>query len=263
MSRIAHVSDLHLLEPEHRNRSGQSRWRLQYLSAKRRLDSADRQTRTLAALVQARSADHLVITGDLTEDAHDAQFELVAELLDQSGWAPASVTLVPGNHDAYGPDTWARALAGPLRPYAASSLPGGRIELSDAVLVPLITAVEQFWARSSGKLDLSHLSDLNELVESAAGRAIVLLMHHPPFKVLGQWAHGLLNHVDIRDLLLTHPEIHLLHGHIHRHRDHIIGDGLPRVFSVEATVTSDQPVRFYDVVSGRLVPAEAQTIAAA
>lgn len=263
MSRIAHISDLHLLESAHRQRSGQALWRLQYLSAKRRLDPENRRQRALAAMISARSADHLVITGDLTEDAHTAQFELVAELLAESGWAPECVTLVPGNHDAYGPDAWARALAGPLRNYAPSSTPGGRIELPDAVLVPLITAVEQFWARSSGKLDLSHLADMNELVALAAGRAIVLLMHHPPYKVMGHWVHGLLNRVDIRDLLLAHPEIHLLHGHIHRHRDHAIGEGLPRVFSVEAVVTSDRPVRFYDVVDGRLVPAEVPVIAAA
>lgn len=254
MSRIAHLSDLHLLEPGHLNRAGQARWRLKYLSGKRSLDSADRRRRALSALRDARPADHLVVTGDLTEDAHEAQFEAVAEVLDESGWTGDRVTLVPGNHDAYGPDTWSRALEGPLRPYAKNSTPGGRVELSDAILVPLSTAVEQFWGRSSGKLDLSSLPDLQALAETAAGRAIVLALHHPPFRILGHWAHGLLNHLDLSALLKAHPEIHLLHGHIHRHRDYVLGEGLPRVFSVEAVVDSDRPLRFYDVVQGRLVP---------
>lgn len=255
MARIAHLSDFHLLEPEWEGRRGEAWWRLQYLSAKRRIDGADRRRRALEALVRARSADHLVLTGDLTEDAMDVQFETVAEVLRESGWDPDRVTLVPGNHDAYEEGAWSRALAGPLAPYARSSAPGTLVELKDAVIVPLTTAVEQFWARSSGLLDIGQIPDLRDLFATAGDRCVILALHHPPFRVLHQWVHGLLNHLDLSALLHANPTLHLLHGHIHRARDRAVGEGPPRVFSVDAVAESDQPLRYYDIAEGRLVPA--------
>ena len=77
-----------------------------------------------------------MITGDLTEDGHLAQFEVLAELLAESRISPSRITLVPGNHDAYCEGgAFAEAMAGPLKAYAATSECGSPITLRDATLV--------------------------------------------------------------------------------------------------------------------------------
>src|SRR5512146_3191055 len=107
--RIAHSSDLHLLEPDTSKRSPVERARLAYLSMLRPLSRDGRLARFARALAAATLGGfaHLVISGDLTEDGKQGQFEELARVLAESDIAPEKVTLVPGNHDAYdAPDAW-------------------------------------------------------------------------------------------------------------------------------------------------------------
>jgi 3',5'-cyclic AMP phosphodiesterase CpdA len=98
MTILAHLSDLHLIERNHRQRQGLARQRLMFLSAGSPLEAEARMQRVAASLQAARrgGADHILITGDLTEDGVDSQFELLAEVLHASGIDPQRVTLVPG-----------------------------------------------------------------------------------------------------------------------------------------------------------------------
>src|SRR6266852_7741094 len=165
MATIAHLTDLHLLEDRHWLRDRWARARLSYLSFGRELDPSLRRQRFSRALAMARVAgpDHLLITGDLTEDGVDAQFEVLDELLAESRIPAEQITLVPGNHDAYVDQAaWGRALAGPLRRYAPTSTPGTIVRLPDAVLLPISTAMHQYWTRSAG-----HISerDLRRIAE--------------------------------------------------------------------------------------------------
>ena len=83
MARIAHVTDLHLLEDDHRWRTAAERVRLSFLSFGRSLDAAWRRKAAARALRRALSfrPDHIVITGDLTEDGAPQQFEVLAAVL--------------------------------------------------------------------------------------------------------------------------------------------------------------------------------------
>src|SRR6478672_8144755 len=78
MLRIAHVSDVHVLET--RASYGLD---VRFLSFGRRLDAQARVRKLVAAIVRARAcgAHHTVVTGDLTESGSDAQFEALAEAL--------------------------------------------------------------------------------------------------------------------------------------------------------------------------------------
>jgi 3',5'-cyclic AMP phosphodiesterase CpdA len=55
-------------------------------------------------------ADHVAVTGDLTNLALDAEIANAAAWLESLG-DPADVSAVPGNHDAYVPGALARAVA--------------------------------------------------------------------------------------------------------------------------------------------------------
>src|SRR5689334_19419167 len=115
--RIAHLSDVHTLEP----RPSAYGWGLKFVSIGRELDATGRMKKLERALAAARrsGADHYVISGDLTEMGTREQFETFAGVLHASGIDPAAMTLVPGNHDLYTEGgAWEKALKGPLRAFA-------------------------------------------------------------------------------------------------------------------------------------------------
>ena len=263
MTRIAHLSDLHLLEAEHRQRGAAGRLRLSFLSFFRRLDQEERHARVLQALATYKTsgAAHLVVTGDLTEDGTDAQFEALAAVLEESGIDPNEVTLAAGNHDGYtDPGAFDRALRGPLRAFAPTSRPGAITVLDDVVVVPVSTVIKQPISRSAGAIAHEHLHWVDSLATRVRGqgRALVMAQHHPPFghsTAAANWIDGLQNHVPAIGLLQRHPELHVLHGHRHRSSDHALRqDATPRVFGTTACVDHAEPLRLYEACDGRLWP---------
>jgi Icc protein len=264
MTRIAHLSDLHLLEPEHRQRGAAGRLRLSFLSFFRRLDQEERRVRVLSALAtyKASGAAHLVVTGDLTEDGTDAQFEALASVLEESGIDPNEVTLAAGNHDGYcDAGAFERALRGPLRAFAPTSRPGSITVLDELVVVPVSTVIKQAISRSAGAIAHEHLLWVDSLAARmrGQGRALVMAQHHPPFghaTAAVNWIDGLQNHVSAIGLLQRHAELHVLHGHRHRSSDlPLVADGTPRVFGATACVDHAAPLRLYEACDGRLWPA--------
>jgi 3',5'-cyclic AMP phosphodiesterase CpdA len=226
MTVLAHLSDLHLIERHHQKRSGLARRRLAFLSTGAALDAEARMQRVAATLQAARRAraDHVLITGDLTEDGAAAQFEVLAEVLHASGLDPEIVTIVPGNHDGYGPPgTFARALEGPLRAFRATSSPGACTVLAEAVITPISTMIEGQWVtHSCGVVRDDDVFSVRRIASDpiSRGRAVVVAQHHPPNRhplMALKWIDGVKNGPAMRDLLLERTRVHVLHGHIHRH----------------------------------------------
>src|SRR5260370_42692242 len=98
MLRIAHVSDVHVLD----RRPGGSRtyhFGVRVLSLGRRLDAQGRLKKFLRALGVAKraGAGHVVVSGDLTESGTKAQFEELGGALADAPFSAEEVTLVPGN----------------------------------------------------------------------------------------------------------------------------------------------------------------------
>ncbi len=252
MTRIAHLSDFHLLEPAIRARRGQAWLRVNYLSLKRALDYEQRRARASAALAEARRAgfEQLVLTGDLTEDGALPQYEVLAEVLVESGIDPARITLVPGNHDAYGLG-WDEALDGPLAPWAATSRHGAVTRLRGCSVVAVSTAVVQSVVRSSGRVEAGALDIVDKVARESRRRPVVLAQHHPPFAVAHQWVHGLVNHREVTGLLHAHRTVSVLHGHTHQRRERALELGGPaRIFSTGAVVTDALPLRMYAAADG-------------
>jgi 3',5'-cyclic AMP phosphodiesterase CpdA len=261
MVRIAQLSDFHLLEPDHARRRGLRSWRLKFLSAHRALDAARRVRHAREALAAARAADadHVVLTGDLTEDGIPAQFEVLAELLHESGITPSRITLVPGNHDAVeGADAWGDALRGPLRAFAATSAAGEEVVVGGVSIVPVDTSVHQHWVFSSGRMAPSHQRAVESAVARgrAANRAVALVQHHPvmPYANLAmQWVDGMHGHRRARTLLHDEAHVQVIHGHIHRASQRsLVHERSPQVFSAPAVVDGDATVRVYALRDGAL-----------
>jgi 3',5'-cyclic-AMP phosphodiesterase len=247
---IAHITDLHLVEHDYARRSAGDRYRLQYLNTGRNIDPARRRDKAVAALRAASRADHVVITGDLTEDGSPAQFESLAEVLIEAGLDPARVTLVPGNHDVYAcPEAFRRALQGPLRRYAVASAPGVAIDLGPALLLPICTAVPQSFLRSAGRLDPADAERISALARRKG--MLIVAQHHPPLghrNPLRNWIDGLCNVAVSAALLALHAHLHVLHGHLHVAKSRQVGSERSDQFHCAAAVLqSAAHVRFYEV----------------
>ncbi len=263
MTRIAHLSDLHLVERHHSSRGAAERARLHFLSFGRPVDFDARVERATQALRTALAArpDHLCITGDLTEDGTDAQFEVLAEVLEACGLSPERTTLVPGNHDAYHDlHAFERALAGPLAAYRPTSTPGAVTVYDDAAIAAVSTLIPQSFARSAGAVDAAQLAHLEELATDRGleTRALVVAQHHPPMRHLVpgmQWIDGLASPAAMRDFVARHDHVHVLHGHTHVPADRVLREGgEAQAFCVPAVVEAEEPVRFYEASERRVRP---------
>jgi 3',5'-cyclic-AMP phosphodiesterase len=259
MTRIAHLSDLHLLESQHGARGAADRLRLSILTLGRALDAELHRRRFASALRRARAAraDHLVLSGDVTEDGVPAQFEVLAEVLAESQWSPDEVTIVPGNHDAYAAeDAWALALAGPLAPFRRTSTSGVATELPGATIVAISTTMDQHWIRAAGRVGDEQRAMLERVLsaEQRRGRAVAVAMHHPPMPWglrLG-FLEGLLDVDKVAPIFRARRNGHVLCGHIHRAGDQRFADGEPRIFVANAVVDHHMPLRLYEAHGGRL-----------
>jgi len=263
MATIAQLSDLHLVEDEYQERPLSTRARLSCLSLGRPLEPRERRQRVARALaeVRANGVDHLVITGDLTEDGAPAQFEVLAEVLADSHIPPDRITLVPGNHDAYdAAENYAAALAGPLSPYAPTSTILAPLVFRDVTLVPVSTAFHQSPLRSAGAIAPADLEALQRIVNDRAfrGRPLVLVQHHPPgrhFVPLFQWIDGLLEFGALSAMTEEARHLHVVHGHTHRAVDRHVRQGeSPRIYSALAVVESENALRLYEASPAGLTP---------
>lgn len=263
MTLIAHISDLHLLEDAFHERSGAAWLRAQFLTFGRPQSPAARRLRVRRLLDRAlrAGADHLVVTGDLTEDGSPGQFESLATVLRESGWLPSRVTLVPGNHDVYShPDAWRDALRGPLAPYAPTSEEGAIVQLPDACVVPLSTAFHQPVLRAAGALAREALDALSDwaALRGHEWHTVILALHHPPKEYALsplQWLDGLAGTAQLARILERHDHLHVLHGHTHASRSRPVRAGGPdRVFSVDTAQGGGESLRLYRARYRRLWP---------
>lgn len=275
MPRIAHVSDVHMLDPQTKRSGARYRFAAKAVSLGRPIDPRARAKKLARGLAAAKAsgADHVVISGDLTELGDAVEFEHFADVLDQARIDPEHVTLVPGNHDAYTtPLAWKRALAGPLARYSRGSAeePGKIVDRGSFVLLPVDTSCFQSIARSGGEFTRAAATAVERRLEDPSFRdkAMVLVLHHPPFpkheNPIWQWIDALRGGTHVLDLLMRHPRAQLMHGHLHRVVDRIVGGigtmvagaaAKARIFGAPAIVDDeeDRPrVRLYDVRDGQL-----------
>ena len=234
MLRLAHLSDLHVLSPRGVEwRSILFNKRLTgYANLVRQRGRVFRReylARVLAAA--AAQADHLVVTGDITNLSLEQEFEEARALLDQAA-RQVEVTVVPGNHDLYLPSIhrerrFPHHFGAFLRsdlPEFACDLPAGPFPLvklrGPAAIIGLSSAVPRPPFIASGTLGPPQLEALARLLvhPEVARRTPVILLHHPPVDPRSRLAvlrDGLTDLQALGRVLAAVPRGLVLFGHLH------------------------------------------------
>lgn len=227
MFTLAHISDPHLGPlPPFRARDLMNKRFFGYLSWIRKREALHRPE-VLAALADdlgARGADHLVVTGDLTNIALEEEFSRVAAWLQGLG-GPQAVTVIPGNHDAYVAVPWEASLAkwqpfmsceaggmgGPEGfPFVRYRGPAAIVGLSSAQPTPLFCA--------HGTLGAEQLARLKALLKRLGeeGWFRVVLLHHPPHLQGIARRKRLVDATPFREAIAEAGAELILHGHDHK-----------------------------------------------
>ncbi len=261
LTRIAHLSDIHILDETRVDRVRARSYDLSthFVSIGRPLDPVERRKKLQLGLRAAKQsgAQHFVISGDLTEMGTKKQYDVLAETLHESGVPPWRITLVPGNHDA---------LTTRRRPGARQSTAFSAHGRERARETPArsSTSARSAFSRSTSPATSrrpapSGISTTRRSTRSSAAsptrrsshKRVVLVHHHPPFgrSTMMQWIDGLRGWGRLMNLIERFPAVHSLHGHLH-HVSRVVGRGRERVFGAPAIVDdpADRPrVRLYDV----------------
>jgi 3',5'-cyclic AMP phosphodiesterase CpdA len=231
--RIAHVSDLHVLSPlgvEWRKILFNKRITAlaNLLLVRARMFRRDYLDAVLAAA--ARNADHVVVTGDVTNMSLESEYEEAGRML-QVVARSVEVTVVPGNHDVYLPHIrregrFARHLSSFFTsdlPELAIDAPGGRfpcVRLRGPVaIIGLSSGVPRPPFVSSGHLG-RQLEALGRILvhPEVASRTPIVLVHHDPIDSrfrLEQLRGGLTDAHALRDALRNVARGLVLFGHVH------------------------------------------------
>lgn len=229
---LAHLSDIHL--------APMPRLPLTALNVKRALGAVNwyrhrRQLHVrgvldaLVADLRAQKPDHIAVTGDLVNLGLPREHEAALVWLQGLG-DPATVTAVPGNHDAYvlsprdpGYRRWQAFMQGDQdqQPGAQARTPTSfpfLRRVGPIALIGLCSGVPTPPFLSSGILGPRQLADLTTLLRQTkdAGLLRVVAIHHPPRRYRQEWRTGLSDAGPLDDVLRSAGAELVLHGHAHR-----------------------------------------------
>lgn len=234
MLRIAHISDTHFRSPR------AVEWReilfnkrvTGYANTILRRGRVHRREYLVAVLDAAAAiADHIVITGDITNLALESEFEEGRALLDSIARS-VEVTVVPGNHDIYLPlihheRRFPRHFGAYLRsdlPELSLDLPAGPfpcVKLRGPVaIIGLSSAVPRPPFIAAGYVGEEQLAALQTVLSNpeVVKRLAVILIHHPPVDTrirIKQLRDGLVDAASLRRTLAGLDRGLILFGHLH------------------------------------------------
>ncbi|MEW9804544.1 metallophosphoesterase [Mesorhizobium sp. ZMM04-5] len=227
MFRLAHLSDVHLGPlPDVTYRDLASKRMVGYVNwqRSRRHIMHDGVVGSITDDIEATLVDHLTVTGDLVNLALDAEIELARLWLETLG-APANVSVVPGNHDAYVPGAFDKVCRawGPWMtgdglnaPVDRHSFPYLRVRGRVALIgVSSARATAPFMANGYFREDQSHR--LGRLLDEAERRGLfrVVMIHHPPVRGAVAQHKRLFGIGNFQKTILRHGAELVLHGHSH------------------------------------------------
>ncbi len=222
MFTFAHLSDPHLPLPPVRIHELLSKRATGWLSWTRRRKFIHLPAALAAAVADIRAAgpDHIVVTGDIANISTTAEFRQAAAWLADLG-SPEHVTVIPGNHDTYVPDTgirqWRPYMAGDGAPPGGPSFPAVR-RRGPVAFVGLTTAVPMPVFIAAGTLGDWQIARFEGVMRDLADKGMcrVVLIHHPPQIGGARPRKGLTDAAAFRAAIARVGAELILHGHNHR-----------------------------------------------
>lgn len=213
---FAHVSDLHLpYEPVLTWRQRFSKRQLSAWSWRRR--RAIQRPEILQALredIAARAPAQILITGDITNFSLPGEFTQAARWLAE--FAPADrISAVPGNHDALVPMPHAQGL-GQLAAYMTDEEGWPYVKhRGEVAFIGVKSALPTAPLLASGRIGARQLAQLEQRLheEGAAGRARVVMLHHPPVDGAVSRRKALADRAAFREVLRRAGAELVVHGH--------------------------------------------------
>jgi 3',5'-cyclic AMP phosphodiesterase CpdA len=222
---LAHITDPHLGPlPAVRRRDLISKRALGYLNWQRnRVHGFNPDV--LAALVAdmaEHKPDHIAVTGDLVNLALASEFAAAHDWLSKLG-DPETVTVVPGNHDAYvlgafdeGARLWKKFMGNDGDPEEVARFPFVRRRRPVAI-VGLSSAVPSMPLMATGVIEAKQAKTLGTLLDRLGEEGLfrVVLIHHPPIDGSTSWQKRLIGAGLFRAEIARHGAELVLHGHNH------------------------------------------------
>ena len=250
MSRLVHLSDIHL-QIDWRQRSlWSSGWRgapgrfeLHGLGRLRRFHGVHDRIRRLLDAVMKREPDHVLLTGDLTALGDATEFSQVRSLFAPL-LAEGRLTVVPGNHDRYTDAPGARGFERIFADVLKSDLP----QYADTRGYPFVkllgkrlaivgldsTRVNSWGHYVLGRLGQTQLRTLTRVLDDPqlSGRTLLVLTHHGPAGPSGSFDWRESGLIDAAALMrrLRGKSVVVHHGHSHHRYWHPAREGAPHVF---------------------------------
>jgi 3',5'-cyclic AMP phosphodiesterase CpdA len=265
--RIAHFSDPHLLSlegvPAHRflnkRLTGWANLRLKRGSIHRAT-----YVHAIAREITRLRIEHVVVTGDLTNLALEAEFALARRVLEENlGLDAEHVTIVPGNHDLYTRGALvSQRFYSFFAPYMKSDLPELAVEVGvgrfpviklrgPAAIIALSSAVPRLPFVAAGEIGNAQLEALARVLEhpEVARRTPIVALHHPVHNPRSWLKTRLEGLYDAHELVARMQHLArgmILHGHLHRRVQRPLATTSGRLHAVGATSASlhhDEPER--------------------
>lgn len=232
--RIAHISDVHVKWPAGRGGPWYRYLNKRVLGGLNLLLHRSHPIEIMEALVadlRGDPPDHLVVSGDLTNLAFEAEFERARGYIDAIGLPPERVSLIPGNHDTYTRGSYRERL---LEAAFADYLGGPdvtwpRKQVREGVaFVSTTSCVPTPWFRAWGRMGAEQLARVGALLREESGFKVVLV-HHPPLLWNGEPdrpSHGNKDGAELLRVCREGGAHMLLCGHVHRNYSYVLEGGL-------------------------------------
>lgn len=199
MTRVLHITDLHVVPPPARVSGRLDTGRLL-------VDAIDR---LLAAMPRFAPLDAVLVTGDIADDGRPESYVFVRSQLERLG---LPILVLPGNHDRREP---LRKMFGDLACMPAHGPIDWCVDLGGLRVIGLDTAVE---GADGGALAPRSIAHLSTALAGAGDRPVLVALHHPPFET----GIRFMDEIGLREpgalasaLAGATPRTRLVCGHVH------------------------------------------------
>lgn len=171
----------------------------------------------------AQSPDHITVTGDLVNIGLTSEIVTAAKWLEAMG-SPNTISVIPGNHDAYVPGALAKACIA-WGPYLASDNTLGVSKhvfpyirrRGPIALIGMSSARPSAPFMATGQIDSAELRAMGDCLARCEREGLyrVVLIHHPPAPKATSWHKRLVSSERFRSIIREFGAELILHGHTH------------------------------------------------